>query len=310
MPTDNQDSPHPHSDNTAPVVDEDAILGALGKLSARELVARIGRLPEQDRADLLAEPVAQHAYAELLESVRDELTNQIDRFEREAPWLAVALSKPWAECERELLARLHSGEFSTGAFVASMMTCSANRTPGAHQPGDVLAAVLDLLGVQSGNDLRQGPTRAVFDLIVESLRSSRPDATDAERAAVGQALAGLRRRALKGGLPDDDGVLEPAEELNRRMWAIIDRYAKRSVDLDRASAIHEVLRLEVHPRYAKLTPEQVQEAMGDSETSTRIRTGRLRVMAGLYRPKPGESQAEAAFTAGRAVEKSRKPTRE
>ncbi len=238
MPTDDQDTAHASSDNLAPSADEDSILSALGKLSARELVSRIGRLGAEDRAELLAEPAAQHAYAELLESVRDELSGQIERLERESHWLAVALSKPWAECERELLDRLYDGELSTGAFVAIMVNRSATRAVDAvPSAGHFLSDLLDLLDVVSGHDLSHGPRRAVFDIVVELLRNLRPNATDAQRAAIGQALAGLRRRALKGGLPDSDGVLEPAEETNRRMWAIIDRYSGRSMDRDTALAI-------------------------------------------------------------------------
>ncbi len=46
---------------------------------------------------------------------------------------------------------------------------------------------------------------------------------------------------------------------------------------------------------------------GHAGTTSRLRVGRLRVAAGLYRPKPGQTLAEAAFSAGLAVEKSRKP---
>lgn len=310
MPTDDQDTAPSPSDNSDPSADQDFIVDALRKLSPEELVSRIGRLTADQRAELLAEPTAREAYAEVLESVRDALAARVDNLERESPWLAVAMSKPWPECEREILSAMYEGELSTGAFVAIMTNRSAIRAAETSQPGDVLAGVLDLLGVKSSSDLNDGSTRAAFELILESLRTLRPGATAAEQAALGQALAGLRRRALKGGLPDNDGVLEPAEETNRRMWAIIDRYSGRSIDLETARAIQEALRIEVSPRYGNVTAEQVHQALGDQETSTRIRAGHLRVAVGLYRPKSGETPAEAAFNAGRAVEKSLKPKRE
>jgi hypothetical protein len=285
-------------------------LEVLEQLSAAQLVALIRRINPTARAELLAEPEALSWYIELCETAVEEASVELERLERESGWLAAAVSRLPNGGEFDLLAKVYEGALPPGAFAAVLRVHQHVRS--SVDPLDaarVLGGVLDLLDVRTGDDLAPGYRRAAFELVLAALRGGRAEATAAERASIARALAGLRQRAAKRGLDASDG-LEPIEETNRRLWAIVERHHGRAVDVQAARGLRAALEIEVNAKFSELSDELVQLACGDDKRSVQVRVGHLLLAAGLGQRNAHETEAAAAFRLGGNVKKSLKPNLE